>query len=216
MTGIPIKDAITAAAKGDPMPTATEGMMKVKEQLDRMGLFANPMRFAVFLGQTAHESLGFSVTSENLNYSAKRLMQVWPTRFRTSRVAWLYAYRPEKLANKVYGKRMGNNLPGDGWLYRGRGYLQLTGRDNYVDASVDLDIDIAAEPDRAEEPAVAWLVAAQYFASRSYRGKTAFEWADRGDDEAVTRIVNGGLHGLADRALRTQRALNVLEAGWPK
>ena len=86
---------------------------------------------AALIGQCAHESMGFTVTEERLSYSAARLMQVWPARYPTEEIARRYARQPRKLANHTYGGRNGNTEPDDGWRYRGRGYLQLTGRANY-------------------------------------------------------------------------------------
>ena len=108
---------------------------------------------------------------------------------------------------------MGNGDPttGDGWRYRGRGYLQLTGRANYRRAGKALGIDLEVAPERATDPGIAWQIAASYLATRSRSGKTALVWADADNVKMVTRIVNGGLNGLADRIARTGRALDTLE-----
>ena len=99
---------------------------------------------------------------------------------------------------------------GDGFRFRGRGYLQLTGRSNYRTFGRRVGIDLEADPDQAAEPDTAWLIAASYLANRKRGGKTAFQWADDNNVEAVTRIVNGGINGLADRRHRTARARAAL------
>lgn len=156
-----------------------------------------------FLGQVLHESSGLSRLSENLNYSAERLCAVWPKRFPTLADAQPYARNPEALANKVYGGRMGNTQAGDGWLYRGRGPIQLTGRDNYAAVGALLGMDLINEPELMEQPEIA------------LRATVAW-WEDRipdsflGDVEKVTKRVNGGLIGLADREHLTELAGTAL------
>lgn len=152
-----------------------------------------------FLGQILHESGGLEHMGENLNYSAERLMQVWPSRFPTLSVAQPFARNPEALANKVYGGRMGNTEPSDGWLYRGRSPLQITGKDNYIMVGDIMGQDLVTMPELLEQP---------HFALEA----TIAWWEDRipdsllGDTEKVTRRVNGGLHGLAQREDLTERA----------
>lgn len=156
-----------------------------------------------FLGQVLHESSGLSRLSENLNYSAERLCAVWPKRFPTLADAQPYARNPEALANKVYGGRMGNTQAGDGWLYRGRGPIQLTGRDNYAAVGALLGMDLINEPELMEQPEIA------------LRATVAW-WEDRipdsflGDVEKVSKRVNGGLIGLADREHLTELAGTAL------
>lgn len=115
-----------------------------------------PLRVCEFLAQTAHETGGFTIKAENLNYSAKRMAEVWPTRFRG---AWdpkalACANNPEKLGDVVYGKRLGNIDPGDGYLYRGRGFFQDTGRDCYREFGAMLGIDLEANPELLEQPSL--------------------------------------------------------------
>ena len=147
-----------------------------------------------FLAQLAVESLELTRLEENLNYSARRLMEVWPKRFPTLEVAAGYANNPSALAEKVYGDRMGNGPEGsgDGYRYRGRGPIQTTGKDNYRAVAQGLGLPLLHEPERLLEPAVG---------ARS----AAFYWASKGCDDiahdihAVTRRINGGLHGLNER-----------------
>ncbi|NIP76439.1 MAG: glycoside hydrolase family 19 protein, partial [Xanthomonadales bacterium] len=152
--------------------------------------------------------------AEALHYrSGARIFAVFGRRHFTSiAYAQRFAGRPEKLANHVYGRRMGNGPPGsgDGFRYRGRGYLQLTGRANYRRFGARIGIDLETEPERAEDPATAWLIAATYLATRRRAGRTALEWADLDNVEMVSRIVNGGVNGLDDRRHLTVTALDAL------
>jgi len=156
-----------------------------------------------FLGQILHESEGLTRFGENLNYSAERMMVVWPSRFPTLASAQPYARNPEALANKVYGGRMGNTRPGDGWRYRGRGPIQLTGHDNYAFVGKLIGQDLIVLPELMEQPGFALEASIAW-------------WEDRipdsmvGDIERVTRRVNGGLTGLADRGRLTDLAGDAL------
>lgn len=156
-----------------------------------------------FLGQILHESAGLERLSENLDYSARRLCEVWPGRFPTLDAAKPYARNPEALANRVYGGRMGNNQPGDGWIFRGRGPIQLTGRDNYAFVGDLMGQDLVTLPELMEQPRYALEA-------------TIHWWEDRipdsmlGDPERVTKRVNGGLIGLADRVHLAELARGAL------
>lgn len=211
MTDQKIRAAIQAAAPGAPA-TAWESLVELPEDCP---IFAGDLRLAHTIGQCAHESVGFARTSESLWYSAPRLMAVWPGRFPTIEAAEPYAGNPEALANNVYGGRMGNVDPGDGYRYRGQGWLQLTGRDNYRRYGRALGIDLEGNPELAAHPRTAWMVAAHYLATRRRAKRTALEWADADNAEMVTRIVNGGLHGLDDRRARTAAALMALRGAQP-
>lgn len=156
-----------------------------------------------FLGQVLHESGFLTRISENLNYTAERLVQVWPSRFPTVNDARPYAHNSEALANKVYGGRMGNIKPDDGWRYRGRGPIQITGRENYSAVGHLMKQDLIGLPELLEQPRFALEA-------------TIHWWEDRipdsmlGDVEKVTRRVNGGIHGLAERqhvSIAASRAL---------
>lgn len=122
--------------------------------LDQYGISDNKLRVAHFMAQILHECGGLTIQFENLNYSAARLPQVWPTRFQPTGPLdpALYANNPQKLANEVYGGRMGNNKTNDGYNYRGRGLLQLTGKDSYLEASKILAKSNPAAPDFVKNP----------------------------------------------------------------
>jgi putative chitinase len=158
-----------------------------------------PLRLAHFLAQCGHESAGFKATSENLNYSAKGLLGIFKKYFPTQALADAYARKPEKIANRVYGARMGNGdeASGDGYKFRGRGYIQLTGKQNYTAFDAAVEDNILANPDLVSTKHA--LASAAWFWKKN--GLSLI--ADTGDStEVVTKItkrVNGGTIGLADR-----------------
>lgn len=168
-----------------------------------------PARQAAFLGQCAHESANFTRLEENLNYSAEGLMRTWPSRFPTLESAKPYHRNPEKIANRVYGGRMGNGTEetGDGWLYHGRGVIQLTGKDNYTLASDALREDFVKFPERVLLPRWAVMTAGWYWNKRQLNKE-----ADAGDYTAMTKKINGGLIGLSDRVAHIEQARNTLMA----
>ena len=165
-----------------------------------------PARVAGFLAQTGHESGGFRFTSEDLHYRAEALTRVWPTRFPPG-IAESYAMQPKRIANRAYADRMGNGdeASGDGWKYRGRGLIQLTGADNYADFSLSADNEALSDPDSVAEPELAAL-SAGWFWSRN--GLNAL--ADARDIVGMTRRINGGTNGLDDRQMRYSRLISVL------
>lgn len=166
-----------------------------------------PERQAAFIGQCAHESANFKTLQENLNYSAKGLNATWPSRFPSEAEAQPYHRQPEKIANKVYSGRMGNLDEGDGWKYRGRGLIQLTGKDNYRLASDALAVDFIADPDLVLTKEYAALTAAWYWNKRGLNKE-----ADAKDFTGMTKKINGGVIGLADRVAHINTALGVLTA----
>jgi len=157
------------------------------------------LRLAHFLAQCGHESGGFRLTKENLNYSAKGLMGIFKKYFPTEALAKQYERKPEKIANKVYGGRMGNGpeASGEGAKFCGRGYIQLTGKDNYTAFGKSINEDIAANPTWVAEK-YALLSAAWFFNKNKLH-----TMADGGATDAVvtsiTKRVNGGTIGLPDR-----------------
>jgi len=158
-----------------------------------------PLRLAHFLAQCGHESGGFRATQENLNYSAKGLMGIFKKYFPTEALANAYARQPAKIAAKVYGNRMGNGneASGEGYKFRGRGYIQLTGKENYTAFGKSIGEDMTANPDKVAGPYA--LLSAAWFFSKNGLHRIADEGAS---DQVVTKItkrVNGGTIGLADR-----------------
>jgi putative chitinase len=170
--------------------------------LEQSGIAASPLRVAHFMAQVLHESTGLSRQIESLNYSAERLPKVWPSRFRPKGPLdpMAFAYNQERLGNEVYGGRMGNDQPGDGFKYRGRGLLQLTGKDSYRGATTTLRNQNPAAPDFVIAPdevfSAQWCLAIAA-AEWSARGCNAL--ADLDNIQRVTRAINGGLIGLSDR-----------------
>lgn len=158
-----------------------------------------PLRLAHFLSQTGHESGGFKAVRENLNYSAEGLTKIFPKYFPTLEAATPFAKQPEKIANKVYANRMGNGdeASGQGFKFRGRGYVQLTGKQNYTLFGQAIGEDLTADPDKvAGEYA---LLSAAWFFHKNGLHKIADEGATDVVVQRVTKRVNGGTIGLADR-----------------
>ncbi|MCI0753139.1 hypothetical protein [Teichococcus vastitatis] len=174
------------------------------------GLDSTAQRCHFFLAQAGHESSGLQARSENLFYSAPRLMQIWPARFPTPEAALPFAGDPEKLAAKVYDGRMGNLHPGDGFRFRGRGYIQITGREAYAEVGRRAGLDLLASPDLANEPEHALAVACGFW---SWKRLNAL--ADAGDYTALTRRINGGLIGLQDRFAWLERAQRCIPWNTP-
>ena len=156
-----------------------------------------PLRLCHFLSQCAHESGNFKFTKENLNYSAESLVKVFSKYFKDLATAKEFERKPDAIANKVYGGRMGNTEPNDGSLYKGRGYIQLTGKQNYSAFDKVVDEDILANPELVATK-YPMLSAAWFWNSRSLN-----TLADKGDSDAtvteITKKINGGTHGLSDR-----------------
>ena len=178
-------------------------LAQIEDQAPQHGIeTANEM--ASFLAQFGHETMGFTRFEENLNYSASRLMAVWPRRFPDAETATLYAHRPELLANMVYGGRMGNDEPGDGWRYRGRG-PQLTGKNNYRKAGNLVSLNLLADPDLMLKPEIGVKVACV-----AWKVMGLSEHDDDADARAETEIVNGGTIGLKERQELLDELLVVL------
>ena len=165
-------------------------------------------RQAYFIGQCMHESAGFKVTRENLNYSAKGLMATWPSRFPDMDTAEKYEHNPEKIASKVYMGRMGNTTPEEAGMYIGRGLIQITGKDAYKSASEALKEDLLANPQLAEEPRYAALTAGWFWNKVGLN--TLADEGTKNAFETMTKRINGGVLGLDDRIAKINMALNAL------
>ena len=167
----------------------------VDEVFATYGINENAKRVAHFMAQILHESGGLCIIKESLNYSSpQRLMQVWPKRFPTVESAQPYVKNAQALANKVYGGRMGNVDPDDGWKYIGRGLLQITGRESYEKFGQILGIDLAGNPDLAADPAWALKIACE-----EWKEKGCNPFADDDDITTITKRINGGLIGFDER-----------------
>ena len=179
-----------------------------------------PQRIAAFIAQTSHESGGYTMLSENLNYRAATLAACWPNRFATlgadkkpikengklvpTAVANSIAGKPELIANMVYSSRMGNGPAesGEGWKFRGRGLKQLTGKDNYTRCGQSLGIDLVSNPDLLLEPMYAARSAGWF-----WKVNKLSDYADKGDLEGMTKKINGGLIGIAERKVKYEKCL---------
>jgi putative chitinase len=178
----------------------------LNETFERFSILT-PRQQAAFLGQCGHECGNFRVLEENLNYRAETLMKIWPRRFPTLEIANQYAKNPKKIANKVYADRMGNRdeASGDGYRFRGRGCIQLTGSANYFHAGKALGVDFIMEPDLVATPQYAALTAGFFWNTQKLNAI-----AESGNNLALTKKINGGTIGLNDRILHTNQALALL------
>ena len=189
------------------------------EQLDKLGLnhkwleplnetfekyeINTPKRQACFIGQCMHESGGFKILQENLNYSAMALMRTWPSRFPDLDTADKYAHNPELIASRVYAGRMGNTTPEEAGKYIGRGLIQLTGKENYENCGLGLNVDLLGHPDWLATPQYAALSAGWYWHKKNLNALVD-------DIETMTKRINGGTIGLDDRKAKINMALNAL------
>jgi putative chitinase len=205
-TAIPASDFKLANLKGH-LPDAV--IAQIPDTAKKFNI-TNPLRLAHFLAQCGHESAGFKAVSENLNYSADGLVKIFGKYF-NSTTAPAYARQPEKIASKVYANRMenGNEASKDGWKFRGRGYIQLTGKANYTGFTKFIGEDCVANPD---------LVATKYpLASAAFFFDSNKLWSicDLGaSDDVVTKVtkrVNGGTIGLADRIKHFKEYYSLLK-----
>lgn len=169
----------------------------------------SPLRVAHFVAQCAHESGNFVFVQENLNYKAASLRKIFGKYFPTDELAAQYAGKPEMIANRIYGNRMGNGdeASGDGWRYHGRGLIQLTGKDNYTffAGSLGISVEEAAEYMKTFEGAA--QSACWYWEQNNLN-----RFADANDVKGLTRAINGGYIGLEDRQKHTEHALHILGA----
>lgn len=169
---------------------------------------STPLRQAAFIGQCGHECGNFRILEENLNYRAEALMKLWPKRFDAAK-AQACARNPKLIANTVYANRMNNRdeASGDGWRFRGRGAIQLTGAANYHHAGQALGVDFIMEPDLVATPMYAALTAGWFWDVQKLN-----RFADSMDYLTMTKKINGGTIGLQDRIKHINHALEVLRA----
>lgn len=179
------------------------------EQLPKFGI-VTPARVAGFISQCQHESADFTVLTENLNYGAKGLMSIFKKYYQDEALAKAHERKPQLIANRVYSGRMGNGpeASGDGWKYRGRGLVQLTGRSNYTQCSRDLfgDDCLVDDPDLLLNPEWAILSACWFWHKNKLN-----DICDRGDVVLLSKRINGGTIGLADRIHHWNKCLELFE-----
>lgn len=185
-----------------------EGWVEVMEEVFPKYEINTPARQAAFIAQCGHESGGWRAFSENLNYSAKALDAIFGKYFkRAGRDANEYHRQPEKIANVIYANRMGNGdtESGDGYKFRGRGPIQLTGHDNYSNFCSDMGVDIMDNPDEVAEDKELALMSAIWFWNKNGLNR----YADSGDIKTMTRRINGGYIGLEDRIKHYKEAMEM-------
>jgi putative chitinase len=168
-----------------------------------------PERVAAFLAQTAHESGGYKALKENLNYKAETLCKVWPRLFPNMDIANQYAHKPEAIANRAYGGRMGNGpeASGDGFKYCGRGLIQLTGKDNYTKFAESIETPVEELPEFLGTFEGAIQSACWFWETNNLN-----QFADSGDVLTMTKRINGGTLGLQDRQQHYTHAIQILQA----
>lgn len=174
-----------------------------------------PERVAAFMAQCAHESNNFKVLEENLNYSWQGLRSTFPRYFPTDSIAQQYHRQPEKIANRVYddanrSSKLGNTQPGDGWKYRGRGIIQLTGKNNYLAFAADVGMTLDQVVDYVQTKDGAVESAAWFWSKRNINAP-----ADQGNIDQVSKLVNGGTIGLDERRQKYASSLKILTEGAP-
>lgn len=212
-------------AAGVKQATAEKWVLAVSTACREFGI-DTPQRIAGFLSQCAHESAGFERLQENLNYSADGMAAIWPRRFailgsdgkpvkkdgknQPNKFALALHRKPEMIANVVYANRMGNGPTesGEGWLYRGRGLKQLTGKDNHKACSEGLGVDLVSNPDLLLEPTYAARSAAWFWHKNNCN-----TFADAEDIQGLTKRINGGLIGFEDRKKRYASAMSSFSSG---
>lgn len=165
-----------------------------------------PERIACFLAQTAHESNCFKALEENLNYSSDALLKVFPKYFDAT-TATAYARQPEKIASRVYGGRMGNGPEAtkEGYKFRGRGVIQITGKDNYTACGKALGVDFLSNPEKMSGAPYAFLSAGWFWNANNLNS-----YADKGDFVGLTKRINGGTIGIEHRTGLYAKALSAL------
>ena len=193
-----------------------DALLNGNDLLTRYKINMTPLRFCHFLGQIGNECGRLSVLEENLGYrSAERIRAVWPTRFPTLASAQAYVNEPQRLADRVYGDRFDNG-PGDGWRYRGRGLVQLTGRSSYRNMGAKLAIPLEEHPDLALDARYALAIACETWAGNQLAGERDMnKLADCNKLEALTYRINGGYTNIDDRRAAFEHAWEVWSSGDP-
>ena len=199
--GADVASDVARSAKAKLTGKASERKSALLSQMSAAGI-TDQTEQAMFMAQMHHESSGFTKMEEGFNYrSADRLMQVSKSARKLGKPALeeAMAKGPEAVAEAMYGGRMGNTEKGDAYKFRGRGYIQLTGKNMYGEAGNAIGVDLLNNPELAASPDVAAKVATWYWQKQKRSGDTAGSAARRGDVRKTTEIINGGLNGLDDR-----------------
>ncbi len=198
------------------LPQYREAFLRGNELMASYGINQTPLRLCHFLGQIGNECGRLTIIEENMTYrSAQRLRAVWPTRFPTLASAEPYVNNAQKLAEKVYGGRFENH-PGDGWRYRGRGLVQITGRSSYREMGRKLGIDLENQPDLASDPKHALAIACETWAGKTLSGERDMNrLADANKLEAMTYRINGGFTNIDDRRDAFEEAWEIWGTGKP-
>lgn len=176
------------------------------------GYLRNNNRLGTFIGQLAHESAGMTRLVENLNYRPSTMLKVFPKYVRTKAQAERLSRDRKEFANTVYGGRMGN-LPSEGYRYRGRCPIMLTGADNYRKYGGLIGEDLLRDPDKALDLRYGYAISLAYFIETGTRRSNLLELADNLSHKKVSKLINGGYHGLADRIQRSNKAIEALDQG---
>lgn len=205
MITLPLLQTLCPRTKKDILTQYTEPLEVIGEYYD---LFDDKKRIAGFLSQIIHESGGFNFTIENLNYNAVGLRKTFPRYFPTDVLAAQYAKQPEKIANRVYANRManGDEASGDGWKFRGRGLIQITGRNNYTMLAEALELSI--------EETITYMETAPGGASSAgwfWDINDLNTYCDKSDFIGLTKRINGGTNGLAERKAIYDLAIKTLQ-----
>lgn len=205
-----VKFPLTLDVMKELFPKAKDGSKLYKAMVETLPKYDidTPERIAMFLAQCGHESGGFRLREENLNYSAKALDSVFSKYFKKAgRDAKEYERQPEKIANIVYANRMdnGDTASGDGWKFRGRGYIQLTGRYNYTKFAKDAGMGLREAVEYLETVEGALESACWYWSTNNLNA-----YADKGDIKGSTKRINGGYNGIEDRKKHWHHAMDVL------
>lgn len=205
MVTIDLLQALCPSTKRSILESYVEPLADVAEYYE---MNENPARLAGFLAQTAHESGGYTLIKENLNYSVDGLRKIFGKYFPDDTIAKQYARQPEKIANRVYANRMmnGPESSGDGFRFRGRGLIQLTGRDNYTKFADALEMSIDDTVSYLETPAGAVSSAGWYWDNNKLNN-----YCDRNDFIGLTKRINGGTIGLSSRQHLYEVALDMLQ-----
>lgn len=193
---------------GDYAENIQENALKqLNSILKKYRINRNPRRFTHFMAQLAHESANFSRLEENLRYRGTTLWKLFPHRFDSLEHAETFEFDAERIGNRIYSNRMGNGdeASGDGYRYRGRGFIQLTGKNNYTTIGDRIGINLVENPDLlVDDHLVAFTAAADYWDSRNIN-----KWADKDDIKMVTKLVNGGAIGLKHRTELLKHAKSI-------